>query len=139
MPQAVDERTSARMRQIRSKDTQPELAVRRLLHRLGYRYILHDKRLPGCPDIVFPSRRKVIFVHGCFWHGHSCKRGSRPTTNAEFWADKIESNQVRDAQHIKQLRLAGWRVLVVWECATVRPKISALQQRLTRFLDKPIA
>ncbi len=131
----IDERTSARMSRIRSKDTLPEMVVRSMVHRLGYRYVLHDKRLPGCPDLVFPSRRKIIFVHGCFWHGHSCRRGTRPKTNPEFWAKKIEDNQARHTRNVRQLRVAGWRVLVVWECATHPSKSSTLKARLTKFLD----
>jgi DNA mismatch endonuclease, patch repair protein len=123
------------MRRIRSKDTQPEMVVRSMVHRLGYRYVLHDKRLPGCPDLVFPARRKIIFVHGCFWHGHSCRHGTRPRTNSEFWAEKIAGNQARHARHVRQLREAGWRVLVVWECSTHPSKSSTLQHRLTAFLE----
>ena len=105
------------MRAVRSKDTTPELAVRSLLHSLGYRYRLHRRDLPGCPDIVLPKYRTVIFVHGCFWHGHSCKRGARrPHTNAEYWHHKIKRNGERDKANQKMLRCVGWNVLVVWEC-----------------------
>ncbi|WP_119964057.1 very short patch repair endonuclease [Simplicispira lacusdiani] len=123
------------MSRIRSVDTAPEMAVRRLLHRLGYRYVLHDKRLPGTPDLVFPSRRKVIFVHGCFWHGHSCGRGFKPKTNADFWASKIFDNRKRDAKNLRELRRLGWSVLNIWECATVPGRSVILEARLVRFLE----
>ena len=123
------------MGRIRSKDTTPELRVRQMLHRLGYRYVLHDKRLPGKPDLVFPSRRSVVFVHGCFWHGHDCGRGFRPTSNAVFWATKIDGNKARDARHKANLKALGWRVLVVWECSTRLNRLTALKRRLVGFLD----
>ena len=129
------ERRSALMSRIRSKDTGPELIVRRLLHRLGYRYRLHDARLVGRPDIVFASRHKVVFVHGCFWHGHACPRGFKPKANAEFWAAKIDRNKLRDRRAARRLRSLGWRVLTVWECATQPAKVHLLTQRMTRFLD----
>jgi len=129
------ERRSALMSRIRSKDTQPELAVRRLLHALGYRYVLHDKRLPGTPDLVFPARRKVIFVHGCFWHGHRCPRGFRPAANREFWAAKIERNRVRDRSARRELRRSGWDVLEVFECGIKPGKMAALRARLEGFLE----
>lgn len=105
------------MAKIRSKDTKPELVLRSLLHRAGYRYKLHDKSLPGRPDLVFPARKKVIFVNGCFWHGHDCPVGARlPKTNTEYWHDKRERNRVRDLRQISELRGTGWEVMVVWEC-----------------------
>src|SRR5262249_1476100 len=108
---------SAIMRSVKSTNTKPELAVRRLLHRLGYRFRLHREDLPGKPDLVFPSRRKVIFIHGCFWHGHDCKRGARkPKQNAVYWSAKIERNVVRDRANLKILGAAGWQILTVWEC-----------------------
>lgn len=125
---------SALMRRIGAKDTQPEMAVRRMLHALGYRYVLHDKRMPGTPDLVFPARRKAVFVHGCFWHGHSCGRGFRPSTNAAFWAAKIDSNRARDRRSVQAIRANGWRVLTVWECATQPKKIESLRRRLIAFL-----
>lgn len=122
------------MRAVKGKDTSPELAVRRLLHREGYRYRLHRRDLPGNPDLVFPGRRKVIFVHGCFWHGHDCKRGDRsPKANADYWRDKIGRNRRRDARHHDELARQGWRVCVVWECE-LRHTAAALD-RLIRFLD----
>jgi DNA mismatch endonuclease, patch repair protein len=107
---------SDNMRAIRSKDMLPELTVRRLVHRLGYRYRLHRKDLPGKPDLVFSSRRKVIFVHGCFWHGHTCKEGRIPKSNADYWLPKLQRNQARDKENIGRLTAAGWEVLVIWEC-----------------------
>lgn len=105
------------MRAVKSRDTKPELAIRRLLHRLGYRYRLHRDDLPGKPDLVFPGRSKVIFVHGCFWHGHECPRGARaPKRNAAYWQSKIQRNKTRDFQNIVKLEVSGWRVLVIWEC-----------------------
>jgi DNA mismatch endonuclease (patch repair protein) len=126
---------SALMSRIGSKDTKPEMSVRRMLHALGYRYVLHDKRLPGTPDLVFPGRRKVIFVHGCFWHGHDCGRGFRPTRNAAFWAAKIDATKARDSRNIRAIRAQGWRVLTVWECAVQPRRMDALRRRLTTFLE----
>lgn len=131
------ERRSALMSRIKSKDTKPEMAVRRLLHSLGYRYVLHDKQLPGRPDLVFPSRGKVIFIHGCFWHGHDCGRGFRPATNADFWDKKIDGNKSRDRRCVRALRTLDWKVLIVFECATHLQKIDLLQQHLVRFLEGP--
>ena len=129
------EARSALMSRIRSKDTKPEMAVRRLVHGLGYRYVLHDHRLPGRPDLVFPAKRKVIFIHGCFWHGHACGRGFRPVKNAGFWATKIDGNAARDANQLKSLEAAGWMSLVVWECE-VRPReMDGLAERLVHFLE----
>ena len=106
---------SAHMAKIRSKNTKPELLLRRALHALGYRYRVHDRALPGRPDLVFAGRRKVIFVNGCFWHGHSCPVGSRlPKTNTEFWADKRRRNQARDLSQRQQLTEMGWTYLDVW-------------------------
>ena len=108
---------SANMRQIRSQDTAPELLLRKMLHRLGYRFRLHSKDLPGKPDLVFPSRRKVIFVHGCFWHQHSgCREGRVPQSRREYWEPKLNRNQKRDAASQASLEEQGWRFLVVWEC-----------------------
>ncbi|MCQ2001475.1 very short patch repair endonuclease [Arthrobacter zhaoxinii] len=108
---------SAHMAKIKSKNTKPELLLRKGLHALGYRYRLHERKLPGKPDLVFPSRKKVVFVNGCFWHGHDCPVGSRlPKTNTEFWRDKRAKNQARDEQQLAQLDLLGWESLVVWEC-----------------------
>ena len=111
------------MQAVKSKDTGPEMLVRRLLHAQGYRYRLHSKVLPGRPDLVFSSRKKVIFVHGCFWHGHQCARGKRvPISNREYWVKKVERNRKRD-QHVAQLlRLLGWERKVIWECSLKKPE-----------------
>lgn len=120
------------MRAVKSKDTSPELKVRSLLHRAGYRFRLHNKALPGNPDLVFPGRHAILFVHGCFWHGHSCKRGARsPKSNADYWAQKIAKNRKRDIKHRAALRSAGWRVFTVWECEL---NDSALLRRLAKML-----
>jgi DNA mismatch endonuclease (patch repair protein) len=121
------------MRAIKAKDTSPELAVRRLIHSLGYRYRLHDTALPGKPDLVFAGRRKVVFVHGCFWHQHECRLGSVVAkTNAEFWRDKRAGNQARDTRVKARLEELGWSVCVVWECEL---RDSTLPTRIQRFLD----
>ena len=121
------------MRAVKSKNTKPELLVRRLVHSLGYRYRLHRIGLPGKPDLVFPVRRKLIFVHGCFWHAHSCKRGARlPKTNRDYWKAKIRRNMTRDAEHLRGLKAGRWRVLTVWECETKDKRRLAV--RIKRFL-----
>lgn len=123
------------MRSVKSRDTKPEIVVRRLLHRMGYRYRLHRPDLPGRPDIVFSSRKKVIFVHGCFWHGHTCKRGSRqPKTNADYWRAKIERNVERFAGQLEELARKGWDSLVLWECELSEE--SNLRVRLIQFLSE---
>ena len=104
------------MASIRGKDTRPEMIVRRGLHARGFRYRLHDRRLPGRPDLVLPRRRAVILVHGCFWHGHHCPLFRWPESRAEFWRQKITGNRERDAGNLGRLRALGWRVLVIWEC-----------------------
>lgn len=125
---------SRNMAAIRGKDTGPERSIRRVLHTMGYRYVLHDRRLPGRPDLVFPRRRKVIFVHGCFWHMHKCKYGRVvPATNAEFWHNKRVGNVDRDARAIRALAAQGWHALITWECE-IRD-IDSLAQRLVAFLE----
>src|ERR1700681_1759849 len=104
------------MRRVRSQDTQPEILVRRLVHSMGFRYRLHGKSLPGKPDLVFSVRRKAIFVHGCFWHGHRCEAGALPTSNTEYWQAKRNYNLARDRRNLRSLAGVGWRVLVIWEC-----------------------
>lgn len=123
---------SERMAKIRGKDTAPEMKVRRLAHAMGYRFRLHRKDLPGKPDLVFPAKRKVIFVHGCFWHGHDCKLGRLPKSNVDFWASKIERNKARDAKNVDDLLLMRWEVDVVWQCQT--RDVSQLESRLRGFL-----
>jgi DNA mismatch endonuclease (patch repair protein) len=110
------------MQAVKSKDTGPEMLVRRLLFARGYRYRLHKKDLPGCPDLVFRSRKKVIFVHGCFWHGHRCARGNRvPVHNREYWVEKINKNRQRDRNAARLLRKLGWKRKVIWECSLKNP------------------
>lgn len=124
------------MSRIRSKNSKPELVVRRLVHSLGYRYRLHSRSLPGSPDLVFPKYRKVIFVHGCFWHRHSCRKGkSIPTTRRDFWESKLEANRLRDVKSRRQLNRLGWGVMVVWECQTGFRKLQFLTSRIVRFLE----
>lgn len=120
------------MARIGSKNTAPELTVRRLLHGLGYRFRLHRRGLPGTPDIVFPGRRRAIFVHGCFWHGHGCRIGKPPKSRPEFWAPKLDRNKARDEENCDALRRAGWDVAVVWQCE-VKEK-ETLVRRLEDFL-----
>lgn len=121
------------MRAVKGRDTRPEMLVRRAAHALGYRFRLHRKDLPGSPDLVFPSRRKVVFVHGCFWHGHDCARGARaPKANAEYWSAKIGRNVARDARVLVELRALGWEPLVLWECELKDP--AALAGRLRQHL-----
>jgi DNA mismatch endonuclease (patch repair protein) len=126
------------MRSVKGKNTRPERAVRSLLHALGYRFRLHRKDLPGSPDIVLPGRKAVVFVHGCFWHGHGCKRGSRaPKANADYWTKKLVGNVARDARTRAELEALGWRVLVVWECEI--KEAEALADKLRAFLGSTSA
>ena len=128
---------SALMSRIRAKDTKPEWRVRRLVHGMGYRYRLHRRSLPGTPDLVFPARRKVIFVHGCFWHWHpdpACRLAGLPRSRLEFWAPKLERNQRRDVVNLAELSALGWDALVVWECGTRRRDEPGLRDRLRAFL-----
>jgi DNA mismatch endonuclease (patch repair protein) len=127
------EKRSAVMRRVKGKDTAPERQVRRLIWRLGGRYRLHRKDLPGKPDIVLPGRRLAVFVHGCFWHGHECARGARvPKANRDYWLGKVGSNRVRDLAARAALEAAGWRVEVVWECDLKDRR--ALEDRMRRLL-----
>ena len=122
------------MRAVRAKDTTPEMIIRHTLHSLGYRYALHRQNLPGKPDLVFVSRRKVVFVHGCFWHMHKCRHGKiSPVTNRDYWRAKREKNKKRDRKHIRELRAEGWQVLVAWECWG--RDLIRLRQRLVTFLE----
>ncbi|MFP4172620.1 MAG: very short patch repair endonuclease [Candidatus Hydrogenedentota bacterium] len=130
-----DSARSRTMRQVKDRDTAPEMMVRREIHRLGYRYRLHRKDLPGKPDLVFPGRRKVIFVHGCFWHGHDCARGARvPKTNQEYWTRKIARNVERDRLNRERLHALGWDSMVVWECE-LKDKAAFIRQ-VQAFLDR---
>jgi DNA mismatch endonuclease, patch repair protein len=126
---------SALMSRIKPTDTKPELTIRGILFKLGYRYRLHGRKLAGKPDIVFPGRRRVIFVHGCFWHRHTCGRAYQPKIRAQFWQTKFDANVSRDKRNIAELRNLGWKTLVIWECEV--DDVNALQQRLLRFLGSP--
>lgn len=132
------EQRSAVMRAVKSMDTAPERIVRRAVCALGFRrrYRLHGAHLPGKPDLAFPAAKKAIFVHGCFWHGHACKRGARkPKDNAAYWSAKIARNRARDAAHVRALRHAGWASLTLWECEL--RDAAALSRKLSRFLGVP--
>ena len=126
---------SERMSRVKGRDTGPEWAVRRLVHGLGYRYRLHRKDLPGCPDLVFPARRKVIFVHGCFWHRHpdpACKLARLPKSRLEFWLPKLNGNRARDLHNQARLIDSGWQIMVVWECEIGTPD---LKEKIEGFLN----
>lgn len=124
---------SEMMRAVPSKNTQPEVAVRRIVHKLGFRYRLHVATLPGKPDLVFPSRHKVIFVHGCFWHRHkSCRYATSPKTRADFWNHKFDANVLRDRSTVRTLKKMGWDVMTVWQCQLKFPE--KLGGRLYAFL-----
>lgn len=130
------ERRSENMRKIRSKDMKPEMAVRKLVHSLGYRYRLHGKNLHGKPDLVFASRKKVIFVNGCFWHQHtadSCLISRLPKSNQDFWLPKLQRTQQRDKEHLTNLKKDGWEVLVIWECQI--KDLNAVKKKIIKFLD----
>jgi DNA mismatch endonuclease (patch repair protein) len=120
------------MSRIHGRNTAPELLVRSTLHKLGFRFRLHRNDLPGKPDLVFPGKKRVIFVHGCFWHGHNCTRGRLPTSNVAFWELKIGRNKERDGRVHQQLEAEGWKVLTVWQCET--KDVVGLGERLVRFL-----
>lgn len=129
------ERRSANMRAVPSRNTRPEIRVRQIVHRLGYRFRLHRDDLPGKPDIAFPSHQKAIFVHGCFWHQHNgCRRASVPQSNSRFWRNKLTRNAVRDAKQLVAIKKCGWQALVVWECEIKNEKL--LTSRLRRFLGR---
>ena len=122
------------MQAVKGQNTSLEITIRRLVHGMGFRYRLHRKDLPGNPDLVFPGRRKIMFAHGCFWHGHDCKRGARvPKTNRDYWTRKISRNRERDALNVKILEQQGWDVIVIWECQTKDQE--ALREQIKRFLS----
>lgn len=126
---------SERMSRVRGRDTKPEMIVRRLVHGMGYRYRLHRADVPGKPDLVFPSRRKVIFVHGCFWHRHDdpeCRLARLPKSRLDFWGPKLERNRKRDADNLSRLAKMGWQSLVIWECQLKDRE--ALEARIREFL-----
>lgn len=123
------------MRLVRGRDTKPEMVIRRLVHAMGYRYRLHVAGLPGKPDMVFPSRGKIIFVHGCFWHRHSsvtCRLARMPKSRLEFWGPKLAKNYARDAETVRQLEREGWKVLIVWECQV---KTAIIADTISIFLE----
>jgi DNA mismatch endonuclease (patch repair protein) len=121
------------MQAVGTKNTGPELVVRKLLFSQGLRYRLHRRDLPGCPDIVFPSRKKAIFVHGCYWHGHGCSKGRAAKSRTEYWGPKLEANRSRDERNLRELRARGWRPLVVWQCELADSR--RLLARLMRFVE----
>jgi DNA mismatch endonuclease (patch repair protein) len=123
-----EEQRSEIMSRIVSKDTLPEVRVRKVLHRLRFRFRLHRKDLPGKPDIVLPKWRTVIFVHGCFWHGHDCCEGHTPKSNTAYWAPKLERNRKRDAENAEKLKVLGWNLIIIWECQTY--SLRKLEDRL---------
>lgn len=125
---------SERMSRIRNVNTKPELNVRRLIHAMGYRYRLHACDLPGTPDLVFRPRKKVIFIHGCFWHQHGCRQYRQPCTNSSFWEPKLAKNKERDAKVRSELRKLGWGVMAIWECQV--KKEAKLRSRIKRFLGE---
>lgn len=128
------------MAAVKSKDTGPEMVVRRMVHALGFRYRLHVSSLPGSPDLVFPARKKVVFVHGCFWHRHRCDAGrSMPTTKTAYWKAKFERNRLRDRKNRRRLRRLGWKTLVIWECQTTPRNLPRLKDQVARFLASPNA
>lgn len=125
---------SYNMSQIRSSNTQPEMLVRKFLHANGYRYSLHNKKLPGKPDIALNKYKIIVFIHGCFWHGHAnCKYFKIPQTRTQWWTDKINTNKANDAKAVKALKKEGWKVIVVWEC---RLKSAKVERTLTALLNK---
>ena len=136
MADHVDPETRSRIMQaVHSKDTKPELAVRRMVHSMGFRYRLHVNNLPGKPDLVFPSRGKIVFVHGCFWHRHrGCRFTTSPKTRAEYWEDKFCANVARDRSTVKTLKKMGWAVMTVWQCQLKNPV--RLAGRLNEFLAR---
>ncbi|MDH4571115.1 very short patch repair endonuclease [Salinicola acroporae] len=126
---------SERMSRVRGKDTKPEMRLRRMVHAMGFRYRLHAKYLPGKPDLVFPSRRAVVFMHGCFWHRHEgCKLARMPKSRVSFWREKLEANRQRDRRNQLRLQEMGWRVLIVWECQLSTPEDTA--RRVRDFLNE---
>jgi DNA mismatch endonuclease (patch repair protein) len=132
------EQRSAVMAKVKGRDTKPELIVRQALTRLGARYRLHRKDLPGAPDVVMSGRKLVIFVHGCFWHGHDCARGARvPKANRDYWLGKVGRNRERDARHLEAFAALGWRVETIWECE-IKDKV-VVEARLGRLLTEPPA
>jgi DNA mismatch endonuclease (patch repair protein) len=128
------EQRSAQMRRIRKTNTRPEIAVRRVAHALGLRFRLHRRDLPGSPDLVFPRHRKLIFVHGCFWHQHEgCRLARKPVTRLDYWLPKLDRNMQRDRDVLEMLRAAGWQPIVIWECETKKPRV--VEQQIRRLFN----
>lgn len=135
MTDIVDPMTRSRMMSgIRGKNTKPELIVRSLLHKQGFRFRLHKKDLPGTPDLILPKYRAVIFIHGCFWHGHDCRFFKLPASRTDFWQKKIQGNRMRDIRSLQELQQMGWRSLVIWECA-IRGKSPSSMNDLVECID----
>lgn len=135
MDRVSAEKRSETMRRIKSKNTLPEMMVRSLIQRMGYRFRLHVRNLPGKPDLVFPNRKKIIFVHGCFWHHHeNCPRGTFPKSRQNFWIPKLLRNKIRDEEEQAELHRLGWEVLVIWQCQLSNVKV--LIKKLKSFLEK---
>ena len=132
----IKEKRSKIMSKISGKDTKPELIIRKALFSEGYRYRLHRKDLPGNPDIVFPIRKKVIFVNGCFWHGHNCNKAALPTTNKSFWEKKLTGNKVRDKRNLTKLNAMGWKSLVIWQCQIKKNTLETQINKTKAFLEK---
>ncbi len=130
------EKRSQIMSKITGKDTKPELIIRKALFAEGFRYRLYGKDLPGKPDIVFPSRKKVIFINGCYWHGHHCKRAALPETNKSFWEKKINGNKERDKQNLAKLKAMGWKTLTIWQCEIKKNTLETKINRIKVFLEK---
>ena len=125
------------MSHIKSKNTKPEITVRKIVYSLGYRYRLHRKDLPGKPDLAFIKKKKVIFINGCFWHGHSgCKKSALPDTNYEFWNDKIKNNVNRDTLNYQRLKDMGWKYLIIWQCEIKKDKLENIKSKIIHFLNE---
>jgi len=123
------------MGRVRQRDTKPELLLRRALHRLGFRYRVNQRSLPGSPDLVFRSRKAVVFVNGCFWHDHTgCRFATKPQARAEFWEEKFKANRARDQRNYAALEVDGWRTLIVWECSLKGPKLGMTIKRVAKWL-----
>lgn len=132
MDRITKEQRSRNMSAVRAKDTKPEKRVRSALHKIGFRFSLHHNDLPGKPDLVLPRYKTVIFVHGCFWHGHNCAKGKLPTTNVQFWQEKLSGNAERDRKNQKTLKEAGWNLFIIWECELDRGISEALNFLIKR-------
>ncbi len=124
------------MSKIKSKNTKPELLIRKLLYQKGYRYRLHKQNLPGKPDMVFGKLKKLIFINGCFWHGHKCGKNISPENNKLFWKNKIEKNKKRDNENFNKLKAMGWKCLIVWQCEIKLKNLNLLLKKLISFLEE---